>query len=95
MPVKSRVQAIANETGFSVEHVLFMIGMQNDDLSVRIDPEFIRKYLAFMFTATSGGRNYRRLEQAVEVLLSEIKEFGLRPSLGQWVMIKRKESGHP
>jgi hypothetical protein len=93
--VKSRVQAIGAETGFSAEHVLFMIGMQNDDLSVRIDPAFIQKYLAFMFTATSGGRKYRQLEEAVALLLAEITEFGLRPSLGQWAMIKRKESGHP
>ncbi len=81
--VRERVRQIAADNGAELWQVVFIVGQQNDDLSVYMDPDYYSKWSVVSAALLPNGR-YRRVSDQVASLLADIRAFGLADDLGSW-----------
>ena len=81
--VRERVRQIAADNGAELWQVVFIVGQQNDDLSVYMDPDYYSKWSVISTALLPGGR-LRKVSTEVERLLVDIRSFGLADDLGSW-----------
>ncbi len=79
--LRDRLRAISAESGVAIEHVLFMVAIENDDLSVHLDPDYTLRFTGFL-SAMQDSAVYWKMQRDVRGVLQELRAFGLGADIG-------------